>query len=210
MQHIVTPYALETFAFAWWDNAFTEDELNWLQERALNATEQANVGLKSSGDKEDLSKIRRSKVSWLAKTQEVAWVFEKLSHVVSALNAEFYRFDLTGFAESLQLTNYDHADKGMYGWHQDYGAIRKPSRKLSLVLQLTDPSSYEGGNLQILTNSAVSNATINSRGCADPVNMRKERGLIVVFPSYVLHQVTPVTQGTRQSLVTWVTGPEFK
>ena len=136
-------------------------------------------------------------MSWLEKTQEVAWVFEKLSHVVSALNAEFYRFDLTGFAESLQLTNYDHSDKGMYGWHQDYGAIRKPSRKLSLVLQLTDPSSYEGGNLQILTK-------------ADPVNMRKERGLIVVFPSYVLHQVTPVTQGTRQSLVTWVAGPAFK
>jgi len=196
MQHVVTPYASKIEPFAWWSNAFTDEELDWLQERALNATTQADVA-GGSGDKEDLSKIRRSKVAWLEKTQEAAWVFERLSHVVSALNAEFYRFDLTGFSEALQLTNYDHSDKGMYGWHQDYGSTLKPSRKLSLVLQLTDPSSYEGGNLQILTK-------------ADPINMRKQRGLIVVFPSYVLHQVTPVTQGTRQSLVAWVAGPAFK
>jgi PKHD-type hydroxylase len=83
----------------------------------------------------------------------------------------------------------------MYGWHQDYGA--KVSRKLSLTVQLTDPSEYEGGNLQIMTTGT-------------PVNARKQRGLIVAFPSYVLHQVTPVTQGSRQSLVAWVSGPAFK
>ena len=64
-------------------------------------------------------------------------------------------------------------------------------------MQLTDPSEYEGGNLQTMTTG-------------DPANVRKQRGLIVVFPSYVLHQVTPVTQGSRQSLVAWVSGPAFK
>ena len=44
----------------------------------------------------------------------------------------------------------------------------------------------------------------------DVVNVRKQRGLIAVFPSYVLHQVTPVTQGSRQSLVAWISGPAFK
>jgi PKHD-type hydroxylase len=83
----------------------------------------------------------------------------------------------------------------MYGWHLDYGG--GISRKLSLAIQLTDPSEYEGGNLQIMTSG-------------EPQNMRKQRGLIAVFPSYVLHQVTPVTQGSRQSLVAWVSGPAFK
>ena len=98
--------------------------------------------------------------------------------------------------ENLQLTNYNDTEKGMYGWHLDYNS-KDSSRKLSMVVQLTDPSEYEGGNLQIKVNN-------------DPVNVRKQRGLIAIFPSYVLHQVTPVTQGTRQSLVAWVEGPAFK
>ena len=113
------------------------------------------------------------------------------------MNSQFYKFELTGFGEALQLTNYDHSEQGMYGWHQDYGSVGGPSRKLSLVLQLTDPSEYEGGNLQIMTSG-------------EPINVHKQRGLVTVFPSYTVHQVTPVTQGSRQSLVAWITGPEFR
>ena len=83
----------------------------------------------------------------------------------------------------------------MYAWHQDYGG--QISRKLSLVLQLTDPSRYEGGNLQTMTNQ-------------DVFTVRKQRGLVTVFPSFTLHQVTPVTQGSRQSLVAWISGPPYK
>ena len=85
----------------------------------------------------------------------------------------------------------------MYGWHQDYGGKIAPSRKLSLVLQLSDPAQYEGGNLQVMTGG-------------EPANVRKQRGLIAAFPAYTLHQVTPVTQGTRQSLVAWISGPPFR
>lgn len=195
MQHVLTPYATAIEPFAWWEGAFTEQELNWLQERAQKAEQQAQVG--GDPDGEVLSRIRRSQVSWLEKNQETAWVFEKLGHVASALNAQYYRFDLTGFGEALQLTNYDQSEQGMYGWHQDYGGKVGPSRKLSLVLQLTDPSQYEGGNLQVMTGG-------------QPQNVRKQRGLVAAFPSYVLHQVTPVTSGSRQSLVAWISGPAFK
>jgi PKHD-type hydroxylase len=71
------------------------------------------------------------------------------------------------------------------------------SRKLSLVLQLTDPSEYEGGNLQVLIGS-------------EPLNVEKRRGLICAFPSFTIHQVTEVTKGSRQSLVVWLSGPPFK
>ena len=193
MQHVLTPYAAALEPFVWWENGFTEQELNWLQERAIKAEERAQVGGNLTGD--DLAKIRRSQVSWLNKDQETAWVFNKLGHIASSLNAQYYRFDLTGFGEAIQLTNYDQSEHGMYGWHQDYNA--KVSRKLSLVLQLTDPSQYEGGNLQVITGG-------------QPQTVRKQRGLVAAFPSYVLHQVTPVTNGNRQSLVAWVTGPAFK
>jgi len=131
----------------------------------------------------------------LTNTGDTKWVFEKLADVVSKMNAQHFRFDLTGFGEALQLTNYDQAENGMYGWHQDYGG--GVSRKLSMAMQLTDPSEYEGGNLQVMTSS-------------NPQNVRKQRGLIAIFPSYILHQVTPVTQGSRQSLVAWVSGPAFR
>lgn len=194
MQHVLTPYADNIQPWVWWENAFTEQELNWLQQQAINAENRAQVGGNAQGD--DLARIRRSKVSWINKSSDNAWVFEKLAHVASALNAQFYRFDLTGFGEPLQLTNYDQSEHGMYGWHQDYntGGI---SRKFSMVLQLSDPSQYDGGNLQIKTGGDIQ-------------NVRKQRGLIAAFPSYVLHQVTPVTQGSRQSLVAWVSGPAFK
>ena len=99
----------------------------------------------------------------------------------------------------MQLTNYDSEEQGMYGWHVDMGGhTDRPCRKLSIVLQLSDPVEYEGGVLELQPSGA------------NIVRMRKQRGLIIAFPSWTLHQVTPVTQGSRQSLVAWITGPAFK
>tara|TARA_R110000796_G_scaffold138332_2_gene254436 strand:+ start:213 stop:800 length:588 start_codon:yes stop_codon:yes gene_type:complete len=195
MQYLLTPYSESIEPWVWWEKAFSEEELSWLQEKAAEATDTAQAGGYSQG--EELAKIRRSTLSWLHNEPETQWVYERLAHVVASLNSQFYRFDLSGFGEAIQLTNYSEEQKGMYGWHQDFGGSRVVSRKLSLVLQLTDPAEYEGGNLQILTNG-------------EPQNLRKERGMIIAFPSYTLHQVTPVTSGNRQSLVTWVSGPAFK
>lgn len=195
MQHVLTPYSMPIEPFVWWEGGFTEQELNWLQEQAQKADQRAQAG--GMNTEEELKQVRRSQVSWLQKTPDTAWVFEKLGHIASSLNAQYYRFDLTGFGEPLQLTNYDQSEHGMYGWHQDYGGKLSPSRKLSLVLQLTDPSQYEGGNLQVMTGG-------------QPQTVRKQRGLVAAFPSYVLHQVTPVTSGNRQSLVAWVSGPAFR
>lgn len=195
MQHVLTPYSTNVEPFVWWEGGFTEQELNWLQEQAKNAEQRAQAG--GMKDEAQLMQVRRSQVSWLNKTQDTAWVYEKLAHIASSLNAQYYRFDLTGFGEALQLTNYDQSEHGMYGWHLDYGGNVAPSRKLSMVLQLTDPAHYEGGNLQVMTGG-------------EPNTIRKQRGLIAAFPSYALHQVTPVTKGSRQSLVAWITGPAFK
>ena len=36
------------------------------------------------------------------------------------------------------------------------------------------------------------------------------RGSIVVFPSFLYHEVKPITKGTRYSLVVWFIGKPFK
>jgi PKHD-type hydroxylase len=73
-----------------------------------------------------------------------------------------------------------------------------PVRKLSISIQLTDPEEYEGGELKLYD------------GEEEGVLMDKTQGTLIIFPSYVLHEVMPVTKGTRNSLVTWVTGKQFK
>jgi PKHD-type hydroxylase len=194
MQYFLTPYAKPVAPFATWENAFSTEELDILQHKARLSNQDASVGMGNVGGID--KSIRRSQVNWLNSSPENVWLFERLSDICSRLNMDFFRFDLTGFGESLQLTNYDQSENGMYGWHQDYGG-NGVSRKLSMTIQLSDASEYDGGNLQVMTTG-------------EPMTMRKQRGLIVAFPSYVLHQVTPVTRGSRQSLVVWVSGPAFK
>ena len=74
---------------------------------------------------------------------------------------------------------------------------RENVRKISLSLQLSDASEYEGGELLVTHGSK-------------PDVARKNRGSITFFPSYIMHEVTPVTKGTRKSIVGWVTGPRWK
>lgn len=194
MQHLLTPYSKGIEPFAWWEGAFTKEQLDWLQQKAKEATQEAQVGGGNGGEVNE--QIRRSELNWLHKDPECAWVFEKLAQVAASLNADHFGFALTGFGEPLQLTNYHEAKQGNYVWHQDFGSSGI-SRKLSMVLQLSDPSDYEGGELQILTKR-------------EPTTMQKKRGLITVFPAWTLHQVTPVIKGTRQTLVAWISGPAFK
>jgi PKHD-type hydroxylase len=68
---------------------------------------------------------------------------------------------------------------------------------LSVSIQLTDPSEYEGGDLYLYD---------EDKGML----MNKSQGTLILFPSFVLHEVTPITKGERNSLVAWITGPNFK
>jgi PKHD-type hydroxylase len=139
------------------------------------------------------SDIRKTEVDWICYSQETDWLYKKLTEVVFACNAARYRFDLSGFLEKLQLTHYREGD--YYGWHQDNGAGDFGLRKLSIVVQLSEPSDYEGGDLEFLT-----------AGCCT----ERGQGTVILFPSYNAHQVTPVTKGERWSLVAWVRGPAYR
>ena len=194
MQHLLTPHTRKIEPFAWWEGAFTNQQLDWLQNKAKEAVEQAQIGGGGGGEVND--RVRRSELNWLHKDSECSWVFEGLANIASSLNADYFGFELTGFGEPIQLTNYHEARQGNYVWHQDFGSSGI-SRKLSMVLQLSDPSEYEGGELQLLTRK-------------EPTSIQKKRGLITAFPAWTLHQVTPVVKGTRQTLVAWISGPAFK
>jgi PKHD-type hydroxylase len=125
------------------------------------------------------------------------WIgfFEELLMSVLNLNDRFFQFDIFGIVEGFQFTNYK-APSDKYGKHLDR-AINTVTRKLSISIQLTDPKDYEGGELNLYEQD-------------EGKVMDKKQGTLIMFPSYVLHEVMPVTKGERNSLVTWVTGNQFK
>lgn len=159
-------------------------------------TDKWQVATTAGGDSTDK---RRSQVAWLRWNQEQGWLWDKLARVVTDLNAQFFGFDLTAMAEELQLTKYEGTNEGHYGWHVDVGGGSMSIRKLSVVVQLTNPAEYVGGELEIF-------AAQQDKHLAPP----KERGSIILFPSYEPHQVVPVTSGVRHSLVGWISGPPYR
>ena len=140
------------------------------------------------------SDARQSQVSWLYPVDDMVWAYQKVTDITTQLNNRFFKFDIFGLNEGFQFTNYK-APSDKYNKHVDRGH-NTPVRKLSISIQLTDPKKYEGGELIIYD---------DHKGTV----MSKEQGTVVMFPSYVLHEVKPVTKGERNSLVCWVTGKAF-
>jgi len=182
----------QTFTF--WENGFTDSQINDIVRigESLRPKE-AIVG--TENERKVISEIRKSKTSWIQLNNETTWLYDSLAYICRHLNGQFYDFSLDGFVEDFQYTVYDGAGDH-YTWHIDRGSRETP-RKLSLVLQLSDPNEYEGGDLEFFVS-------------AEPIKAKKQKGLLYAFPSWMLHRVTGVTSGIRRSLVIWVSGPKFK
>jgi len=163
------------------------------------ATDDAHVG-SGDGETERDDGIRRARIGWIPSDELFGWIYDKLAAVVRRAN-HLYDFDLIGFTEELQFTEYEGAG-AFYTWHQDGLDGELAGRKLSLVVQLSDPDDYEGGDLEIF---ALDDEVASER----PMAMRR-RGTVVVFPAFEFHRVTPLVSGTRRSLVCWVGGPPFR
>lgn len=149
--------------------------------------------------------LRRSRTSWIPPTDETMWIFQKLGSIVERANRE-YRFELSSFDEDLQFTTYDRPG-AFYTWHQDGLDGSVANRKLSLVVQLSDPDDYEGGDLELFGSDGDDG---NDDGTTPTADGRRDRGTVVVFPSFEFHRVRPLRGGHRHSLVSWVSGPPFR
>lgn len=181
--------------YATWENGFSNEEINTII-KIGEKYEKKDATVGSQQSDEDISRIRKSQVSWINCNSETEWLYEKLAWIARQLNGQFFDFDLYGFVEHFQYTVY-RPDGDHYTWHMDKGTVSGSPRKLSLVLQLSDPSDYDGGDLEIFT-------------CPEPFPLKKEKGLVCAFPSWIMHRVTPVTRGTRRTVVVWISGPKFK
>ena len=141
--------------------------------------------------------IRISRIKWVPQTQEWEWLYEKLMEMIEEANEKHWRFNIVGAPEMIQYTEYIDTEGGHYTWHQDFGSGRPSHRKISVTVQLSDPDEYEGGDLEIWS------------GGGSIFKAPKEAGLAVIFPSYMMHRVTPINRGRRCSFVLWVGGSHY-
>ena len=173
--------------------------------------------------------VRDSEVAWFNDD----WLYDLIHPFIHRANKDAgwkYNWD---YSESFQFTKYNPG--GFYGWHADgnschFGRYKrfipgvsptlkdgKPPRgytsnpnvvnkvrKLSMTLNLNKPGEYDGGNLKFDFGPHAGGKRFHE--CTEI----RPQGSLIVFPSFVYHQVTPVTRGTRYSLVLWSLGEPFK
>jgi PKHD-type hydroxylase len=183
--------------YAYWRGAFNSDDIaRIIQLGEQQPKQQATVFNATS---QELSEqVRRTEVSWIHQTPESEWLYRALSFYAADLNAKYFGFELFGFIDSLQYTVYHGApdQPGHYTWHMDMDIKTAAPRKLSLVVQLSAPGDYEGGEFQF---QGISTTQVD-----------KTPGDVHAFPAWLMHRVAPVTAGIRRSLVCWIAGPQFR
>lgn len=149
----------------------------------------------SQGEDYVAASVRQSNIAFLSADEIGEPVAMHLVNEVLRLNSTLYHVDLSGEFQ-FQFASYDGAAGDFINWHPDEpmwdGHYR--GKKLSLVVQLSDPADYDGGVLELRERSPTP----------------KGQGLAILFPSFYWHRVTPVTRGARYSLVVWAHGPHWR
>ena len=175
--------------------------------KSLNPTNAKTVGSKNmlsdEEKKEHTEKIRSSKIVFI----KDMWLKQELDSIVQYANKS-WGFNLS-HQEDVQFTEYE--PRGHYNWHND--SIKNPmdlknmQRKLSMIVQLSKPENYVGGDLRFNLRGLDG---VNSDSVMSPPPEFKLQGSLVIFPSFLWHKVEPITSGKRYSLVMWTLGENWK
>ena len=110
-----------------------------------------------------------------------------------------WNFRLHEISCLIQYTEYHESDKGCYVCHYDISSCSPGVyRKISVIVQLSHHDEYDGGDVILSTPKDIH------------LTLSKDVGDVILFPSYMPHEVKPVERGKRTSLVMWILGPPFQ
>ena len=165
---------------------------------------------RKTGRKKEPGEDKKARISDISWTNE-QWVIDLVwPYMMGANERAGWNFDITA-VESMQITKYKPGS--FYTWHRDgpsdcLSVYKMPGnkfidgnvRKLSMTILLN--GNYKGGEFQFVNYNKLENKVETPDF--------KNAGSVIVFPSFMEHQVVPVTKGTRYSLVAWFVGPPFK
>ena len=176
--------------YCWLPDGFSDEELMWLDNlKNLYPYDRASV------DPSMVTEKRKSRIRYISHDDRSSWVFDKLKQFIVESNKTAWNFDLYSIIDSLQHSEYLEGD--FCDFHMDIDEKGTKYRKISVIVQLSDPSEYDGGDLEVW-----------SEGKFEVLS--KEKGCVFIFPSFILHRVTPITRGIRKSLVLYAGGGSYK
>ena len=158
--------------------------------------EEAKVGHKNGKDGKYDTKKRITTISWIPFTAlpDMYKIIERTMHQV---NGNHFGYEGMQITEPAQFTEYPKG--GFYDWHMDADVnchFEPPIRKMSMTILLSNPSEFEGGDLEFMAEGNKPPALI--------------QGQAIFFCSLLRHRVSKVKKGIRRSLVMWFGGPPFK
>lgn len=195
---IFPPKTVDIQNYYYFNEGFSDEELDTIYKYvSLLSFQDAQT---ASSNKENEESVRISKIKWVHPRIECEWLYDKLMQMIVEANNNLWNFNLFGLVDSIQYTEYHALDNGHYGWHQDIGPDMLSTRKISLTVQLSHPSEYDGGDLEYFIGGNPDQA----------YKVPKNKGLVFIFPSFMMHRVTPITRGVRRSFVLWVGGEPYK
>ncbi|MCK6372011.1 MAG: 2OG-Fe(II) oxygenase [Gammaproteobacteria bacterium] len=177
-------------------NTFSPEECRRLIELPLPAAE-ALVEVRNQGDplSTEVNQLvygsRRTRIKPIPPDPANEWVFRRLGELGRRVNEQAFHFRIS---DTMSVDVLEYGLDGFFDWHVDIGPKIFSTRKLTLVTSLTGPDDYQGGDLLFADGGGP---------------IRLKQGTTAIFPSYLLHKVEPVTQGTRYTLVAWIHGPSF-
>jgi len=176
---------------------FSSDYCNSIIEKSKTFNfEKANLGEDGSINHNN---YRKSDVSWMY-PEDFPELYDEMWKLEKIANAEWFGFHIDNL-EYIQIAKYDSEIRGEYKKHQDVFWLNNNSRhrKLTAVIQLSDPKTYTGGDLELF----------NCLEYPNPEEI-KLQGTVIFFPSFVFHQANQVTSGVRYSLAVWFEGQKWK
>jgi PKHD-type hydroxylase len=151
----------------------------------------------SSNNKQIVSDIRKTQIRWITKEMNhFQPLFHFVDKVVREVN-EAFRVNCN-MVPTIQFTEY--LEPGYhYNWHHDVDWNRTDgkSRKISFVIQLSDPESYTGGDFEFKNHENPNSTKLRSQGTT------------ICFMPYQEHRVKSIESGSRYSLVGWYEGPRW-
>ena len=144
----ISRYSAQLNCFAVWNKAFDDDEIEKIQ--FLEELQTFTPGLigQEGSNSNPVKDFRNSDVAWIHPDQHSQWVFERLGGITARVNYDHFLYNIRGI-EALQYTRYGPDQH--YSWHWDLmnNMYQNYERKISLVMSLSDPNEYEGGEFEI-------------------------------------------------------------
>lgn len=186
------PQHIDQTCYYWFENGFTSEEVNLIVKNAAQYPEKVATIVGEN----PANTVRKSNIRWVPYSDDFNWVYDRLMGYITEANNALWDFNLHTVIDQIQYTEYQ-GNGGHYDWHLDIGPNSINHRKVSVVVQLSNPDDYVGGDLELHPGNT---------SFAVP----RKKGAVVVFPSFLLHRVTPLTSGLRRSLVLWAGGEPYK